>query len=363
MISLKSFTKEHWIGIAGIIVGLLLAFLVPYWQTYWVETPQLSIEINSISREISSEAGITSQDYPELGVLDTRSFGSSSGTFFRLLGEDGSFARRIESGRKDLVSPETLRERLEYTKEELKSLPDRIDSAKTKLEEVKQITPTSLTLQKIARLNAPLLDEVGEDEFDASVFKQKRENVDQNIIYFKNIIDTFVKRYESRLSSTEERYSELQTNLPIAERKIELLIAELKRNKSFFRVSAILANSGKSSISIKKPALLRVYIGTGNYVDLKMELEKYQESAEVSAHGTRIASFKSKEISTIPDDDQNLINTYWGQSVHAILFIEDILSYINTSNPIAFSEGLYQKIIYDRLEGEASDKKYFSDQY
>lgn len=357
------FSKDHWIAVIGIITGLVIAMVIPFWEAYFVQTPSLAIEINGISREISDDAGISLQDYPELSSLNRtastrviRRVGSSGSI---IVEEDGRIIRRVIGEGKGLVSPETLNEMLNSAKEELRQLPERVEKAKEKLEEVKKYTPETLKLTDVSRLNGPLFPEV---DVEPKVFNEKREDLLNNKPYFENILKDFVSRYSSELSSVEERYTELQTNLATIERKIETLVTELKKKKSFFRISAVLANSGQSSISIKRPALLRVYIGTGNYVDLKMKLENYQDTAEVSAHGTRIASFKSDEISTIPDEDQSLINTYWGQSVHAILFTEDILGHINASNPIAFSEGLYQKIIYDRLEGEASNKKYFVEQ-
>ncbi|EGR1860765.1 hypothetical protein D3O62_18695 [Vibrio cholerae] len=359
MLNFTQFTKDHWIAIAGIVTGGVIAFGLPYWESYWVQTPQLSIEINSISREISDEAGISVQDHLELGILKPRVSDELTGSYLSLF-EEGLRFKGLDRKRKGIVTTEQLRDMLEAAKDELKALPERIENAQEQLDDVKKLKPDSLSIQELVRLNRPLLNEV---DVSITEFQDKMEDIKGNESYFNGIINQFIEQYNKKLNHVEERYTELQTNLPASERKVETLIDELKRSKSFFRVSAVLTNSGKSSISIKRPALLRVYIGTGNYVDLKMELEDYHKSAEVKSHGTSIASFKSKEISTIPHDDQKLINTYWGQSVHAILFTEDILSSINASNPIAFSEGLYQKIIYDRLEGEASSKKYFTEQY
>ena len=141
----------------------------------------------------------------------------------------------------------------------------------------------------------------------------------------------------------------------VASRSHKTLLAK----RSFFTISAVMNNAGNATTSIKQPALLRIYIGIGNYVDLKLLLQDYQKFAEIRAHGTQIVKFRSEEISTLPVSDQKLINTYWGQSVHAILFIEDISRSTHSSNRIAFSEGLYQKIIYDRLAAEASTKFHF----
>jgi hypothetical protein len=152
----------------------------------------------------------------------------------------------------------------------------------------------------------------------------------------------------------EKRHADLHANLPAAERKIEQLRAELIDNRSFFTLSASLINSGRTNTAIKVPALLRVSIGVGNYIDIKLSLKDFENKSEISANGTRIVLFESPEISSFPEDDRRLIKTYWGQSVSVCLYIEDIHARAYGSNKIAFAEGLYQKIVYDRLAKFAS---------
>src|SRR5260370_271191 len=153
---------------------------------------------------------------------------------------------------------------------------------------------------------------------------------------------------------SEKDYADLQAGLPAAERRVELLRTELIGNRSFFTVSASLINSGRSNTAVKVPALLRVSIGEGNYIDLKLTLKDFENKSEISANGTRIVVFESSEVSSLPEEDRKLINTYWGQSVSSRLLLEDIHSHAYASNTIAFAEGLYQKIIYDRLAHAAS---------
>ena len=83
-------------------------------------------------------------------------------------------------------------------------------------------------------------------------------------------------------------------------------------------------------------------------------MKDFENKSEISANGTRIVVFESPEISGFPEEDRRLINTYWGQSVSARLYLEDIHARAYGSNRIAFAEGLYQKIIYDRLAQVAS---------
>lgn len=129
---------------------------------------------------------------------------------------------------------------------------------------------------------------------------------------------------------------------------------ELIDYRSFFTVSVSLINSGRTNTAIKVLGLLRVSIREGNYVDIKSILRDFKNKSKISVNGTLIVTFDSPEISSLHEEDRKLINTYWGQSVSSRLFIEDINSRIYKSNTIAFAEGLYQKIIYDRLAQEAS---------
>jgi hypothetical protein len=95
--------------------------------------------------------------------------------------------------------------------------------------------------------------------------------------------------------------------------------------------------------------------GLGYMISLRSGVNpSYVPLVEISANGTRIVIFESSEVSSLPEEDRKLINTYWGQSVSSRLYLEDIHSKIYLSNTIAFAEGLYQKIIYDRLARAAS---------
>jgi hypothetical protein len=344
---ITKWTKDHWIGVLGIVLGALIAVSVPIWQTYWVESPSLSIEINSVTREISPTAGIILDDHPELKLLPDLPVSSGFYAFplGTLLGERSSHQKEVR------LSPDELRVLLSDLKDELSTLPEKIETQRKDVADVERLTPATLTTREVSKLNRPLPDEV---DVETDVFQEKRKSLEANRDYFVGIINEFKSKYSEILQDTETRYAEVQANLPLIERKTETLIKQLDENNSYFKLSTVLLNSGRASTSIKKPALLRIYIGTGNYVDLKLKLQDYANASEVAAHSSRIATFESDEISSLPDEDQKLINAYWGQSVQALLFTEDITGAIVESNPIVFSEGLYERIIYDRLKSAAS---------
>ena len=317
-----------------------MAFSVPLWKVLFLNAPRLSVEISAIKRAISDAALISIEDYPELASLRPAIEGGGFSIRLRSPFFNDSIRHILGTNGKGNLTLSELDQLLSSSKQLLRDLPSQIEERKKDLEKVLGFTPISLTKYECDQLNRPLDPEVDFNEAE----KEKT-------------LESLKDAYQKRLIELEKRYSELQSNLPVAERKIEQLRNELINNKSIFTVSASLINSGRSNTAIKVPALLRVSIGEGNYIDIKLSLKDFENKSEITANGTRIVIFESSEISSLPEEDRKLINTYWGQSVNARLLLEDIHSRIIISNRIAFAEGLYQKIIYDRLARAASDER------
>lgn len=304
---------------------------MPVWQAIFVNAPRLSVEISAIKRTVSDAAVISLDDDPELRLL--KPVRPAYGFPFPINEEDEHQTRRGKRG----YTLAQIEELLQGSKLRFRELPSQIEERKKELDRVSSLTGGTLTKYECDRLNGPLSPEV---DYDPNAPEKTLESLRD--------------AYQKRLESLEKRYGDLQSNLPALERKIETLKNNLVDNRSFFTVSASLINSGRSNTAIKVPALLRVSIGEGNYIDLKLSLKDFENKSEISANGTRIVVFESPEVSSLPEEDRKLINTYWGQSVSSRLLLEDIHSIIYTSNTIAFAEGLYQKIIYDRLGRAAS---------
>lgn len=329
LIAYLSAVQPSYIPLVSAVVGLLVAFASPLWQAFFVNAPRLSVEITAIRRTISEATVVSVDEDLELAPLrlprDPRGF----------YGDE--YDRMQQHSRKRGHSLTELDELLVAAKQRLRDWPSQIEERKRGLERVNALTPTTFRKYDADQLNWPIGPEV---EYDPAA-------PDKNI-------EAFREAYEKRLGDAEKAFANLQSNLPAAERKLEVLRKELVDNRSFFTVSASLINSGRTNTAIKVPALLRVSIGEGNYIDLKLTLKDFETKSEISANGTRIVVFESAEVSSLPEEDRKLINTYWGQSVPSRLLLEDIHSRIYSSNGIAFAEGLYQKIIYDRLARQAS---------
>jgi len=335
LISYLSGLQPSFIPLASTVLGLFVAFAVPLWQAFFVNAPSLSVEISAIKRTVSDAALISLEDYPELSSL--RPVSSRGDIYLPAFIELEDTRRFFASPGKASLSLLQLEQLLGSSKQLLRDLPSQIEERKVDVEKIRGLTPAAFTKYECDRLNRPLDPEI---EFDPDNKEKTLEEIRDS--------------YQKRLDELEKRYADIQTNIPTAERKIEQLRNELINNRSIFTISASLINSGRSNTAIKVPGLLRVSIGEGNYIDLKLTLKDFENKSEITANGTRIIVFESPEVSSLPEEDRKLINTYWGQSVNARLLLEDIHSKIYVSNPIAFAEGLYQKIIYDRLAQAAS---------
>lgn len=314
-------------------IGAIVALFIPLWQTYIIQKSRLAVEVNGISRKVSEKAKISLDEHSEFAYL--RKMREGDRPRF-IMGPNGD-PKRYYMERS--ISLEELDELLQRAKQELKDTPEKIADRKNDLEKINAFTKESFTKHECNKLNRPLHPEI---EFNST-------DVESTLNEFK-------KHFEDNLAEVKEKYDELQTSIPEMERKYQQIKSDLIANRSFFEISATLINSGRLNTSIKRPALFRVYIGKENYIDLKLTLSDFENKSEIAPNSTVVGTFSSTDISQLPEEDRKLINTYWGQSVQCKLLVEDVHGEPTASNSIAFSEGLYQKIIFDRLAAVATNQ-------
>jgi uncharacterized membrane protein YeaQ/YmgE (transglycosylase-associated protein family) len=314
------------------IVGALVALLIPIWQAYVVQQSSLALEVNGISRKVSEKAKVSLDEHSELAYL--RKMKEGDIPRFLMMGAE---PKRQHQDR--TVSLDDLEELLQRAKQELKDFPEKLADRKADMEKVKAFTVDTFTKHESNKLNRPIAPEIDFNSSDVTA-----------------TLKEFQQSYDERYTTIKEKYDELQSTIPEIERKVGQIRNELIENRSFFEISATLINSGRLNTSIKKPALFRVYIGKENYIDLKLTLSDFETKSEISPNSTVVGSFSSTDISQLPEEDRKLINTYWGQSVQCKLLVEDVHGEATASNAIAFSEGLYQKIIFDRLAVVATNE-------
>jgi hypothetical protein len=349
--STQAWAKAHGAltGLIGLVTGTALGLVTPLWQTYWVDTPRLNAEIYTIDRLVAPDARLPSDD-ESISVLMGAAMPFFPERGITALGPDGVPVVR-GSKQPPGLTPEQADTFLAFAKGELKNLPQRIEERQKQLQEVESLSVDRITPSDVDRLNFPI-----EDEFDmtSSFSSPSAEGQAER----QRAVAHYQTAYRERVEQIQKRYSELQSQLPLAERRLEEMKRDLETKKGYFQLTAILNNTGRKSISIRQIALLRIYIGKGNYVDLQLELKDYQTAAEIGPSGTRLAVFTSETLDKFTDGDRVLVSTYWGQSVHAILFIEDVEGAIHASNRISFAKGLYIREVFDRLTAEAAKPKY-----
>lgn len=325
-ISIATGLAPSYIPLVSAFVGLLVAFMSPLWQALTLNAPKLNVEINAIKRKVCETALVQIKDDTDLQYLIPPDEDSD---------EESWISRSARTSSKSGVTLPQLEELLAKVKQDFRELPARIEElrrTRDKLSDKIATSPTSaIPKYEFDRMNVlrPFVEYEGEP----------------GPVHFYAL----QKKYEELIKVKERRRKALEAHLSNAEGRVEVIKNNLINSQSYFQVSASLFNSGRSSAAIKAPALLRISIGEGNYVDLRLSLKDYESKSDIPANGTRTVIFESSEISALPEEDRKLINSHWGQPVTAKLYLEDIREKIHSSNTIAFAEGVYQKMIYDRL--------------
>lgn len=309
------------------LLALVAALSVPVWQIFVLNAPKLTLEIYSIQRKVSETALVSLNDDPDLWFLVLPEQGAS---------EESLWIKKLRTEKSEatLQQIEDLFARAKQHQRELPSQIRELDEIVRILNDLKEISP-----YEFEKLNDVLPHPLSVD-----VPANERVNALKEL-------------YIQLRDAKQKRLNAIQAAMPLVERRVESVRKHMIANSSYFTISASLFNSGKSNSAIKVPTLLRVWIGVGNYIDLTLSLKDFEANAEIAASGTKVVTFKSREVSDLPQADRDLINTYWGQSVSTRLYVEDIHGEIHESNEIAFAAGLYQRLIYDRLAAMASLKR------
>lgn len=407
----RFFRRDNWIAIVSLFTGIALSMGVPVWRVYYVEPPVLMTEIRTIDRVLPS--GFTVNAFKsdskfhflahdraalrrQIGQIRQRnslSVGTPLEILLRHLVSEASEREpsiwerepSIDVGQREeiAVTLDELRQTIQLAKYESAALLDRIEKTQTAINELSLENRLSRdALQKYAgelheqsysarttyyRGVKPLIDTIYPDgilqTFEELDAWQESGKPDEGLIkkaneFLREQLKIVLKAYQKEHEALTNRRSKLTSSLPTAEQDIDELEERLLTRQGFFTLNAVLRNEGRSNISIKKPALLRVFIGVGNYVDLQLTLQGDEEYGEIPAQGARLMSFRSRGLDAMPAESRDLINRYWGQRAHAILFVENVFGKVCASNPIQFASGLYAQAIYDRLAIEARKEEY-----
>jgi hypothetical protein len=374
---------NNYMPLVSLVVSSVIGIGIPIWREYFVTKSKLTVEINSIERNIVDKVQIDLREYEDLNRLyvEFLDFSEPSNSTYSVsmrpptapVNVVRSLPPAVRSGTtvfssssnkyinpKDtgiLENIEQLDSVFQYLKKQFDGLPQKIEQAKKYLFDLEGILPddfTEKTARKFFSSVSPSIVSQYPIGFSFSDFLDPKTR--------DNAYAELVKHYKNELTFLEDRQKRLQPpyfNMQDAKETIDKIKKDLVENRSKFFISVSLVNSGRLNTSIKVPAILRVYIAKGTYVNL--ELQMYSGTSEVPPNSTKVVSFRSSEISQLPEDGRNLINSYWKNNVYCTLFLEDVRAEIYRSNPIVFSSGVYQKIIYDRLANAAANYNPWSD--
>lgn len=323
----RFFRRENWVAVGTLITGVAIGIGMPLWRTYVVEAPDLKLEIESFHRALPRGIPI-----------------SMANPDFAFLREEKSF---WESSIREI----TLQQTLAAIREPSQNTSDLIVRNMLRMmwdEEVEEDQPVTLAvMRQILVLAQSEITSLASQRREALADFNRREEGDAKE-EARNVLDT-----------DHKELMEFRAGVTTAKRSLATMSDEYLKTKGIFTLSALLTNSGNSGISIRDPALLRVYIGAGNYVELELRSNQLGQLQEIPAHTSKIMSFVSQGMDKLLGEHRKQVNRYYGQRANAILFVEDIFGKVQFSNRIQFAEGLYHQRIVDRLKKEASRNEHY----
>ncbi|SBS31037.1 hypothetical protein MSP8887_01416 [Marinomonas spartinae] len=357
--------RKHAKAISLSIMGILSAAIIPIWQIYFVEQPDVHIEITEIRRINSSNFKVPlSTD--ELKLIKP------------YIDQDLFYTYDKNGKRADKIN---------YPEFTITTINNAFKKAKI---DIKNITETKSILRKhIATINKylnpkdkahsliefrvgeikdwSLRNYIDDDEaryYEKQVLKITRDYADMHFKKGKGVpINTAALTFllsdvkEDLLeviSENEVRVEKLRDNIQAIDTQIAKLKEEQQNIYSYFDVSVVATNNGRASASLRPIALLRVNISKDNYVNLKLDMKDYQDQSNLPEGSTRILHYRSKVLHDIPSEDRIMVNTFWGSTGRASVFTLDTKQNIYKSNTIAFADNSNQKVMFDKLKEAAN---------
>ncbi len=362
---LLKLTTTHIKTLSITLLGILSAAAIPIWQIYYVDIPDVSIEISGINR-VNSDFFQVSLDTDELLLLEPY-------IDQQLLYE---FSQQGIKG-----------DKIDYPTFSLADLQTAYEKAK---QDLKNISITKSNLQKNIKTIDALLDPTNNNnqlaEFRISELKSwdlSNYIDDTEAQYYESQVLALTRNYSEMtyakdlqpvinlsalsallidvkedihdvINDSNERLESLRNNIRSIESQLNKLAEMQEAKYTWFQVEVIASNAGRSSTSLRPIALMRVQINKENYVDVKLEMDKFQQSSQLSPSSTKIIRYRSAELNRFPGEDQLLLNKFWGTSGKAKLFTIDTQHNIYRSNQIPFIDNLNQRVITDKLKEAAN---------
>lgn len=347
------------------ILGIFSAAIIPIWQIYFVEQPDVNIEITEISRINSNDFKVPlSTD--ELQLLKP------------YLDEDLFYSYDKNGKRADKINyPEftidTISTAFEKSKTDIKNITETRSILNSHIDIIeKYLDPEDkihlLTEFRVGEMKDwSLRNYIDDDEaryYEEQVLRITRDYTDMhfqkdkelpiNISALIFLLSDVKEDLIDVINENEIRVEKLRDNIQAIDTQITKLKIEQKELYSYFDVSVVTTNNGRVSASLRPVALLRVDISKDNYVNLNLDMKNYQEQSNLAEGSTKVLHYESKILNEIPSEDRTMVNTFWGSTGRASVLSLDTKQNIYRSNAIAFADNSNQKVMFDKLKEAAN---------
>lgn len=180
------------------------------------------------------------------------------------------------------------------------------------------------------------------------------EKIDRNVSETSKRI--IIEKIDERITFLDKQRSDFIRKIPEIENQVKEIKKSIEDNLTIIEVSTVVVNSGKSSVSLRSQALLRVDIGDNNFIELPMKMLEFDSNSEIPSQGAKVIKYTSKKLNELQKQDQETVINYWGQVAPSTLYVMDMFRKVHKTESIVFSSGLYEKTIYEYLKTESKKK-------
>jgi len=314
----RAFVAKFW---KVLTPALILSLAIPVWQVYWVQRPDVHVEVTQVERKALDDARkIVLRNDDALKFLTSDNYDRLTGNRTRDIDE---VAKLIDDYDRDLKDGQ---KRLQEKQKQLETL-----------------RPETLTWQ--------LTNDTLNEEFKPNdVNKQDFDKKYQEPIARAELTARVRDKLQDTIKEEVEQFNKATDNLQKGRARLQVLYEALDRNEARIRAGCAVTNSGQGAMSLRREAVLRVFLGSNNYIDVELVMDDYASNADLQPKHSRVVTFSSAPIRTLDSAAQDRIRAYWGQNVRSKLFVTDIEGRVYHSPTFPFAQGLYQQLIYDRLK-------------
>ena len=354
--NLKRYVKAVVLSLLG-----LASASVPIWQIYFVETSDVKVEIASISRTQSDHPNISLNTDElkqlELYIPDT------------LLYEYDKQGKRGDKLDFPMFSLSVLIKAFDKAKQDIKNIADTNNTLREYQAQINKFIEHrdpdyQLSEFRIANLKQWNLSSYIEDT-EAAYYETQllaitrsysnmsfdKEGAPQlNMAAIRSLLRDVLDDLADVSEENIHRLNQLRDDIRSIESQLNKLKASQAAKYSSFNVEVIASNQGRASTSLRPLALMRIQISGDNYADVDLKMENYSENAELASSSTKVIRYSSDQIINFPQQDQRLVNNFWGSNAWFHVYTMDTRQQVFTSNSVAFADNLNQKLVLDRLK-------------